>query len=108
MTKTTSITPTKTITLTDDLLAEYNALTTEEKRIKARKDELRDAILAQHQTYASAAYTVTVTTYTSTRLESLEAIRDKSQKLYDALFAAGAVKSVESQRIAVKALSGGQ
>lgn len=100
--KTTSTIIKLTPTITNDLLREYNQCVAAEKAAKERKDELRDAILAGHEEFKSSLFLVSVTTSTSTRLESLKEIKNKSTKLYDALMTAGCIYESEAKRITVE------
>ena len=70
------------------------------KRLEAEKERLRLEIMVG--TDFPSTYSVTITKFTSRRIESLEAIRDKSQNLYDALFTAGCVRESEHTRVLVK------
>jgi hypothetical protein len=84
----------------DNPAAEYIALLADIKRLEERKEELRAVLMSIAET-PPPGYLIRVTESRSDRLESLKAIRDKSQSLFDALHAAGAVKEVVSTRLTV-------
>ena len=70
------------------------------KALEAEKEELRAVLMSIADT-PPPGYLIRVVESRSDRLESLKAIRDKSQSLFDALHAAGAVKEVVSTRLTV-------
>jgi hypothetical protein len=71
------------------------------KTLEDEKDELRAQLMAVVDTPPDG-WMIRVTESVSDRVESLKAIRDKSQSLFDALHAAGCVKEVVSTRLTVK------
>jgi uncharacterized membrane protein len=82
-------------------LAEYCELQAEKKRIEARLEELKAAIV-EHQPTSNAFFSVKITQTQVTRLMGLEDIRDKSPAVVEALEKIGAIKSVAQTRVTVK------
>ncbi len=74
------------------------------KRLTAEKESIRDEIIkaAEHNEEFPGTYRVTVKEHERRSVASLEDIRDKSQKLYDALESAGCIKLVKQTRVTVK------
>jgi len=88
----------------DDLLQAYLTACEALKAAEEAKDALRVQLMAEAPHNTSQAFTVKITESISERVESLKAIRDKSQSLFDALHAAGCVREVAQTRVSVKAL----
>lgn len=85
----------------DKLCEEYNRVVAEIKELTAKKDELKAQLMACDGE-STEHYSVTVKESKSDRIESLKAIKDKSQSLFDALHSAGCVKQVTSTRLYIK------
>jgi len=85
----------------DELCEQYNAVCAEIKELTAKKDELK-AQLMSCDGESSDSWSITVKESKSDRIESLKAIKDKSQSLFDALHSAGCVKQVTSTRLYIK------
>lgn len=85
----------------DDLAKRYKTLSDKIKKLETQKDELKTQLMA-HDGQSGEKFKISVTEYTSDRIESLKAIRDKSQALFDMLHEAGCVKEVTATRLNLK------
>lgn len=85
----------------DDLCEQYNAVCAQIKALNEKKDELKAQLMVCDGEHGER-YSVSVKESTSDRIESLKAIKDKSQSLFDALHSAGCVKQVTSTRLYIK------
>jgi hypothetical protein len=82
----------------------YIELQAELKALESEKELLRLQLIGIAVSGLDVGpYVINVSESTSDRLEGLNAIKDKSRSLYDALHTAGCVKSVVSTRLTVKA-----
>ena len=87
----------------DKLAKRYNRINALMKRLEDAKDELKVQLMALDGE-SGALYAVKVSEYTQDRLESLSAIKDKSQSLWNALHEAGCVKQITATRLNLKAV----
>lgn len=85
----------------NNLIKAYKATQDAIKKLEEQKDELKVQLMALDGTETDA-FRISVTEYTQDRLESLKAIRDKSQSLFDALHEAGCVKQIPVTRLNLK------
>lgn len=85
----------------DDILGQFLEVKSAIKQLKDKEEELK-AIIMGCVDMESERYTVNVTEFTQTRLESLDAIKEKSKALYETLIENGCVKEVPSTRLTVK------
>lgn len=85
----------------DNICRRYNRINRLIKRLEAEKAELRVQLMACDGE-TSQHYQVKVTESKADRVESLKAIRDKSESLFKALHEAGCIKEVVSTRVTVK------
>ena len=85
----------------DKLAKRYNRLNKLMKRLEEAKDEMKVQLMTMDG-LSGELYAITVSEYTQERLESLKAIKDKSQSLWSALHEAGCVKETKATRLNIK------
>jgi len=81
----------------------YIAINAQIKALEAEKEALRDELIALVDS-PPAGYSIKLVESSADRLEGLKAIQDRSQSLFDALYASGCVKKTISKRLTISIL----
>jgi hypothetical protein len=87
----------------DKLCAQYERISKRLELLKDMKECLRVQLMAADG-QVTDSYSIKVTESTQERVESLKAIKDKSESLFKALHEAGCIKQVPITRLNIKRL----